>query len=1170
MQQLESGEIIISASDLTAAADCEWSWVRLLDKRLGHDIEVPEKGDAMMKRAGLLGDVHEQKQLAQYKAEKKRVVEIANPRDADATIPWPERMHAATTATLSALRDQAEVVFQAAFFDGAFQGFADFLTLDKHGAYEVNDTKLARKAKITALLQLAAYVHQLELNQIPVSKTVRLLLGDGTESVHNVDDIMPVYLKRRARLSEIVLERQRAYAAGLPAVAWNDTEYSFCGKCEVCAQQIPVHDDLLQVAGMRITQRSKLMRAGILTLHDLATFTGEGIEGLPNRTLVTLVSQAKAQLLTRDSEDPSVPVVVASHIDALKHLPKPSAGDIFFDFEGDPLYQEGDTWNLDYLFGLVDAQRTFTGFWAHNLAEERVALQNFLAFVADRQQQHPDLHIYHYAAYEKTHLLSLAARHGVGEAQVDALLSAGVLVDLYPMVKQAFCIGSGSYSLKKLEPLYMGDDERDGVANAADSVKEYAAFCELRDAGLVEDAQQTLDDIEQYNAYDCRSTLALRDWLLNQATAHSVEIGQVATSDDAEPDGSTDELTGALVNLIDGVEREKRSEDQHAVALVATAIEFHRREEKAFWWAHYARLEAPLQEWEDTRDVFVIDAIDVESEWEKPPRGRNFYRTLRLSTTPAPGSKISEDSTVMALYPSNCRGVGEGQTPGQSRFTALKVLDVIDSSTFRIQEKLQPEDLEAAGIAPDDFRGVPFAIAPGAPPKTDKLKAAIREIGLRVLDAWPHPLENAAVDILRRSAPRGPALERVENDDTARAIIDSLRAMENSYIAVQGPPGSGKTHTGSHVIAELVRTYGWRVGIVAQSHATVENMLSALVKRGLDSRQLGKAVKTGQTPAEIEAITDWRVLRDTAAKKFVNETPGVVFGGTAWTFTNENYFDRDTFDLLVIDEAGQFSLANTIACSVAAKRMLLLGDPQQLPQVSQGVHPEPVDVSALGWLIGDDEVLPDTFGYFLDTSWRMNPQVCEVVSTLSYDGQLHSRGNDRHLEGVEPGFYPTPIDHHNNSTSSHEEADAVVALVAELIDKTWVETVDEQTTRVPLRDVDENIIVVAPYNAQVQLIRTKLDAAGFDRIPVGTVDKFQGQEAAVAIVSLAASSAADVPRGLEFLLMRNRINVAISRAKSAAYLFYSPALTEFLPTSVSELALLSGFIRLVDSTRADI
>ncbi|HAM27365.1 MAG TPA: DNA helicase, partial [Microbacteriaceae bacterium] len=221
--------------------------------------------------------------------------------------------------------------------------------------------------------------------------------------------------------------------------------------------------------------------------------------------------------------------------------------------------------------------------------------------------------------------------------------------------------------------------------------------------------------------------------------------------------------------------------------------------------------------------------------------------------------------------------------------------------------------------------------------------------------------------------------------------------------------------------------------------------------------------------------------------------------------------------------------------------------------------PEPVDVSALGWLADGYQVLPPEFGYFLDTSWRMHPAVCAPVSALSYEGKLFSHPSDRRLDGVEPGLHPVPVRHVDNSTSSVEEADAVVALVESVLGRPW----SSGGTTAPL--AQDNVIVVAPYNAQVELIRATLAAAGFPNVPVGTVDRFQGKEAAVSIVSLAASSADDVPRGLEFLLLANRLNVAISRAQWAAYLVYSPTITEYLPPTARGVAQLSAFITLVES-----
>jgi superfamily I DNA and/or RNA helicase len=472
------------------------------------------------------------------------------------------------------------------------------------------------------------------------------------------------------------------------------------------------------------------------------------------------------------------------------------------------------------------------------------------------------------------------------------------------------------------------------------------------------------------------------------------------------------------------------------------------------------------------------------------------------------------------------------------------VLEVIDENVFLLEERLEAD-------APEHDE-LPMAFTPATPPPPGTQVDAISEWGRAVLDAYPRMLQDPAFDILRRQPPNGPL---AAGESAIEAIRDSLLTLDRSYLAVQGPPGTGKTYTGSRVIAQLVAEHGWKVGVVAQSHAAVENMLTAVLDAGLDASRVGKKPKQG----DGDRVVPWTPLKAQEIPAFTR-ADGFVLGGTAWDFSNPDRVPRGSLDLLVIDEAGQFSLASTIASAVAAQRLLLLGDPQQLPQVSQGTHPEPVDDSALGWLSDGHNVLPRELGFFLARSWRMHPRLCAAVSQLAYEGKLASAAGIRLLESAAPGLHPVPVRHQYNSTSSIEEADRVVEIARSLIGRAW--TCDGVTH--PLGQ--EDLIVVAPYNAQVELIRQRMLSAGMPLVPVGTVDKFQGQEAAVSIVSLAASSAAEVPRGLEFLLLPNRLNVAISRAQWAAYLLYSPALTEYLPTNVTALAHLSAFISLVEPT----
>ncbi|HWH98475.1 MAG TPA: DEAD/DEAH box helicase, partial [Pseudolysinimonas sp.] len=405
-------------------------------------------------------------------------------------------------------------------------------------------------------------------------------------------------------------------------------------------------------------------------------------------------------------------------------------------------------------------------------------------------------------------------------------------------------------------------------------------------------------------------------------------------------------------------------------------------------------------------------------------------------------------------------------------------------------------------------------------------------------------------------------LEPVGIDGIPSAIVETLRRVDGSYLAVQGPPGSGKTYVGAKVIAHLVTELGWKVGVVAQSHEVIENLMRRVLSEGVPAERMGKKPPGGG----YAEPPGWTVLdRNEDIPPFVSahHDAGFVLGGTAWDFANAGKVPRDGLDLLVIDEAGQYSLANTIAVSVSAKRLLLLGDPQQLPQVTTGTHPEPIDTSALGWLSDGHDVLPDHLGYFLEETWRMHPDLTTAVSALSYESRLRANPStlDRHLDGVAPGLHAVPVEHLGNSVESVEECAAVVALVKHHLGMPWR---DPSTGRDDaIRPTD--LIVVAPYNAQVDLLRRTLTAGGLGEVPVGTVDKFQGQEAAVAIVSLTASSAADVPRGISFLLQRNRLNVAISRGKWAAYLVHSPALRDYLPHTPQGLAELSGFIRLTNT-----
>ncbi|TPG36138.1 TM0106 family RecB-like putative nuclease [Mycolicibacterium hodleri] len=1128
--------VVYSASDLAAAARCEYALLRSFDAKLGRSPQILVEDD-LLARTSMLGDEHERRQLDDLRAEFGDVTVIGRPKYTAAGL------SAASDQTMRAVQNRSPVIYQAAMFDGRFVGFADFLVLDGD-RYLLRDTKLARSVKVEALLQLAAYADTLVRSGVPVADEVELVLGDGTAASYRVDELLPVYLPRRAALERLLDD----HLARGRAVSWEDEHVRACFRCPECSVEVRARDDLLLVAGMRVSQRARMLDAGITSVHELAEHDGT-VPELSARTVKGLVAQARLQVAERVDGKPPYLVVDAQ---PLMVLPDADKGDVFFDFEGDPLWTvNGRDWGLEYLWGVLTVTDEFTPYWAHDRPSERQALVDFLAMVRKRRKKHPGMHVYHYAAYEKSTLLRLAGRYGVGENDVDELLRNGILVDLYPLVRKSIRVGAENYSIKSLEPLYMGNELRSGeVTTATDSITQYARYCALRDDDQADDAAIVLKEIEDYNRYDCRSTRRLRDWLMARAIESEVPPRgpqPVRDADSQAPVDVADALERRLMKFAgDGVE--ERTAEQTAVAMVSAARGFHKREDKPFWWAHFDRINNPVDEWADNGNVFIAERHEIVADWHQPPRARKPQRRVRLFGEIATGEL---GRNMYALYQPPAP-MGFSDDPDRRGFNAVEVIecDNPEAPTEAVIVEKQPKD-------GDVYRQIPFALTPGPPINTKPLQDSIEATAALIGAGLPSLPDDAITDILLRRPPRtvsGGPLPRtgVIADDITTALMD----LDSSYVAVHGPPGTGKTFTSAHVIADLVNDHHWRVGVVAQSHAVVENLLNGVVEAGVSADSVGKKKKkAGSAP--------WRELAEKEYPSFVADHDGCVIGGTAWDFANEHRVPRHSLDLLVIEEAGQYSLANTIAVATAARNLLLLGDPQQLPQVTQGTHPEPVDHSALGWLVSDgsagQHTLPRERGYFLELSYRMHPAVCGPVSRLSYDGRLHSAEHvsaARHLEGVTPGVRVLEIDHDGNSTDSPEEADAIIAEIERLLDAPWT---DEKGT-VPLGQ--RHVLVVTAYNAQVVTLRRRLDAAGLTGVEVGTVDKFQGRQAPVVFVSMTASSADDVPRGISFLLNRNRLNVAVSRAKYAAVIVRSTLLTDYLPATPDGLIDLGAFLAL--------
>lgn len=1219
--------LVFSASDLVNASTCEFATLMILDEKLGRTPKTAITDDAMLERTAGLGDAHElavlddfRAQFGEYKAENGTgVYEVSMDHGFSSA-----ELRKKNAETVAALKGGADVVFQASFFDGEFYGRADFLLKQLDGSYAVYDTKLARHAKVTALLQLAAYADQLEVNAIPVAPQAGLILGTGEHVLFDIDDIVHVFRERRERFKTLVA------AHGAPGVApvdwWHGSQaiasITQCGRCDYCTQQARRFQDVLLVAGLSTRQRARLAeRYGIRTINELATYNGS--RGNLTGTLAKLQAQAAVQIGVGEVDgtrsyvqDGSTHQVSYKVTDTapLERLPLANEGDIFFDFEGDPLWQGTDgSWGIEYLFGVVETplgfeEPVFRPFWAHSRAQERQALIDFLDYVQARRAQYPSMRIYHYANYEKRALRDLAAKHGVGEDAVDQLLRENVLVDLYETVRNSLRISENSYSIKKLEPLYMGENLRGGeVKDAGASVVAYANYCQAHDAGRAEEAAQILESIADYNRYDCVSTLELRNWLLS--LAHRDVASELATEPEVlavqellEASGKDEEeptpAERALQEYLESLDTdEELSADDQAIAMVASATGYHRRERKQFWWDHFDRLSFSVEDWEDTRNTLIFERLDVVDDWHVPPRKRSQVRRLSGTARMADGSSFKEGESGLFLMYENplpeyfeemlmadaqrfAASNGTGAMPRvQDRSGHFKatLVEVEKPSATSAETRVRVVIEESLPKTVEPFSHLPIALTPASPIRTAAQEESLAELALTVGNSLPTLPHLAGLDILRRRAPRltgGLSLPRPEEfvEDhgslaTVEAMYRAVKELDHSYIAVQGPPGSGKTFVGSQVIAKLLDD-GWNIGVVAQSHAVVENMLAGCIKNGkLNPARIAKAKKKGTQPNDH----GWQEL-DTADIPGFLAQPGTLFGGTAWDFANSKKIPGQALDLLVIDEAGQYSLANTLAVARASKNMLLLGDPQQLPQVTQGSHPYPVDESALGWLSAEHPTLPENLGYFLGVTWRMHPDLCAPVSVLSYEGKLTSAPHAAHreLSHCAPGVYVQEISHAGNTIYSPEEARETVRIAREFIGQEWTPDTGKPDTARPIEP--EDILVVAAYNAQVDLITEYLVQAGLSDgigggVHVGTVDKFQGQEAPVVIVSMAASSAGDSSRGAEFLLSPNRLNVAISRGQWCAIILRSTTLTNYLPTSPQSLNLLGRFVRLSRNAR---
>ena len=701
----------------------------------------------------------------------------------------------------------------------------------------------------------------------------------------------------------------------------------------------------------------------------------------------------------------------------------------------------------------------------------------------------------------------MTALYGVGETYLDRLLRERRFVDLYAVVRGGVLASEQDYSIKSLE-VFTGIERAGEVKTAGGSVVAYERWLEERD-------QAILDEIEDYNRIDCVSTEKLRDWLVSiRPDGPWPALAAERGGDEAEEDAEVAALRTTLA--VSGLDEERQR-------LLFDLGFFHRREAKPAWWVIFDSLE------QDT-DALIenLDCLGgLEAIGEARPERRSIARDYRFPEQETRLKAGSQPTTALA-------------DPYLS--VSLAALD---------------RGSRTATVTVGAGRGInlpaSFSLHPPAPLDTRGLAAAVRDV---IADQCGPRRHRALDDLLARRAPRldgGPVADILGGGDPVESVVRAVLALQDSVLPIQGPPGTGKTFVAARAILALVAA-GQRVAVASTSHEAVRNLLLGCLTAlpddatGLTIEHVDLAHKIGVgDDAYDDGCPIERVRQNDAAA--LREAD--VIGGTAFLFSRPEF--EGAFDTLVVDEAGQVGLANLLAMGRCARNIVLVGDPRQLPQVVQGSHSGGSGLSCLDWLIGDHATVPPERGILLETTRRMHPDLCRFVSEQVYEGRLTShpdtarqRVGDTRWPAA--GTHLVEVPHDGNAQVCREEAAAIRAAIDELTAGAWT---DRNGVTRPLRP--EDIIVVAPYNAQVNALRAALP----ERVRVGTVDKFQGQEAPVCLVSMTASSIEDVPRGMDFLFSLHRINVAVSRAKALALVFASPRLLDARCATVDEVRLVN-------------
>lgn len=1130
-----NGDLFLAATDLSNFLSCRHRTALDMEAAAGLRTR-PYFDDLVLQLLFERGIDHERRHVESLREAGREVVDLTSIMDRDALV----------AATLTAMRNGTDVIVQGGLATQPWFGKPDLLQRVNRPStfgdwsYEISDTKLALETRAGTVLQLGLYSEMLAGAQGVRPEYFHVVTPAPDQPVHSfrVDDYAAYFRLVRDQMAATVSRPPAEIAA-----EYYPEPVEHCQICPwsgPCDQKRRADDHLALVAGISRNQRRELEARGTATLSSLAGLPIP-LEFSPKRgsadSYIRVREQARLQFQSRGLVVPlhELRDVVAS--EGLSRLPEPSAGDIFLDLEGDHMGVEG---GREYLFGLVtlcaDGSPEYQSWWALSEVDERTSFEAVMDLIKVQIAKHPEMHVYHYAPYEVSAFRRLMGRYATREEEFDGMLREGRFVDLYAVVRESIRAGIEGYSIKNLEPLY-GFRRDVPLSDARRSLRalEYAFAAGL----LCELPSEARPTVEGYNRDDCVSTLRLRDWL-ESVRESAIEAGAVIARLTLEGSAPNLKLGERLVRvealrqkLLSGIQ-ETPPEDsvERGRWLLAYLLDFHRREAKSEWARYFELLGTPEEDLLDVREAL----FDLEFR-------ERVEVVLRKNSNKPTGSVV--DRYAYPPQEMEIRRGDELKSRDGEKFGEVVGLDR-DARTIDVKKGPSQAEHHANSVIKHKFVS------------TSGLEDAIMGVGEAVASAQAcDGAYGIARSLLLRELPRltDSTFKQHDGVDVSAYAVEIVNTLDHTVLAIQGPPGSGKTYTGARMIRALV-AQGKRVGVTGPSHKAICNLLAEVVKAasGVDVRIGHKAGDDADDlPSGVSLVADG----EAAARALIDGALNVV-GGTAWLWSSAVL--TGAVDVLFVDEAGQVPLANAIAISGAAKSLVLLGDPQQLDQPQKGSHPDGVDASVLQHVLGEHLTVPADRGIFLPITWRLSPTICEFTSEMFYESRLASKDVFAHqgLVGIDglagSRLWYIDVEHDGCTSSSDEEVEAVSQLVAKLTSpgSGWIKEAGSR------RDVTlPDVLVVSPFNAQASRLIERLPSGA----RVGTVDKFQGQEAPVVIYSMATSRSEDAPRGMEFLYSPNRLNVATSRARCAVFVVANRRLFEPECRSPRQMTLANALCR---------